>query len=237
LSVSACAPSFLSDPTTPPVVVDIPAAARSACLPAEKADIDFDTNYDGPKIDRKHGYADLPKMVSGGVLIGSSKHPSYFGITIGDARVEVQIEATPVKVGPDVWCARLQQAKVTIDWADAIHLATELDPDSCADRLVRETMVRHAALNRDALPVMKRKIDAAMRREARIPAGSTDFDHALALLRLRLIAVALKSSHEVMDDLAREQGDVEQQSEADLVAATCGQKAVDEVLARRQVNI
>jgi hypothetical protein len=94
--------------------------------------------------------------------------------------------------------------------------------------------VAHASLNRDALPVLKQRIEAAMRSETRYPAGSTTFENALNLLRLRLITAALKSSHSVMTELAHQQGDMEQESEADLVAAACGQKAVEEVLSRRQ---
>lgn len=235
--LAACTTTLSGNLTTPPPVVDIPTASHAACLPADKADIAFDTTYDGPKVDRKHGYAELPKMVVDHAVLGSGDRPSYFGVTIGDARVDVRISASPVKVGQNVWCARLRQAKVTIDWSDAIHLASELVPDSCADRLVRQTMVAHASLNRDALPVLKREIEAAMRSEARIPAGSTTFENALNLLRLRLIAAALKSSHEVMTELAHRQGDMEQESEADMVAAICGQKAVDEVLSRRQISI
>ena len=235
-SLSACSSTLPPSSGPLPPVADIPLASRTACVPASLPDIDFDTSYDGPTVDRKLGFTELPKMVTGDALIGSSQHPSYLGITIGDARVNVQIYAAPVRISRDVWCAKLQRAKVTIEWTDAIHLASELDPDSCADRLVRQTMAEHATMNHDALPVLKKKIDVAMRREARNAVGSTSFDNALALLRLRLVAVALGSSRSVMDELAHRQGALEQGSEADLVAATCGRKAVDEVLSRRQVG-
>src|ERR1700759_1773279 len=77
-SLTACTTMLPNTLTTPPPVVDIPMASHEACLPADKADIDFDTSYDGPKVDRKLGYSDLPKMVTDQAMMGSVDRPSYF---------------------------------------------------------------------------------------------------------------------------------------------------------------
>lgn len=134
----------------------MPAAVAAAeCAPPRDAEIAVTLQEAPLQIDRTSSYAELTRRV-GGLPSG----PSVFGITEGSRATDISYRFGILPMDGQ-YCVTFDRIAVAIEVTMVVHLASELVPGTCADRVYAGHEQQHVDIDRELLPMLRDRVAAA----------------------------------------------------------------------------
>jgi hypothetical protein len=192
------------------------APARADCVPEKAPTTAVTVNQPPVTEDNVLGMKELNRRK--GV---SSKSEHVFGLT--ESRFEVrwafQAEALPLKGGS--YCARFTDISVTLDLEIAVHMAKEMNRDTCFYGAALKHEHGHVAIEQDAVAKMRAAAEAVLHRLALATATEPTDRAAQKALETTLNAALNGALEPISKDREKRQDAMDTETEYRAVVASC----------------
>jgi hypothetical protein len=143
------------------------AHAEPSCAIPDVSKVDVTIEAPPPTYDRTRSRAEIVAEVRGNPpAVGDEL--STLGVTGSDIEPNASIDYLSEPDGEGGWCVHLTTIYVPITWKIAVHVVSDLQPDSCMYKAVLDHEQGHVEIARRMMPRAKEIIEQAMVSVARL---------------------------------------------------------------------
>ena len=197
------------------------AAAECADMPADPA---ISVRIDAAPVRHDHALsvAALSKIPSESRRAGMEAYDRTLGLTEANINTNADMKLFTMPDGQGGFCTTARSATIVVKWTTTVHIASEIQPGSCIDRVVGAHEEKHVAIDAALMPIGRRAIELALTAVIRHGvAGST-----AGQSRQNLQDQARDAVNQAIDAFAlvrtRRQLALDSPDEYDKVQRTCG---------------
>lgn len=180
--------------------------------------------------DRTLTIAQLSRLSSVSRRPGMEAYHYALGQTEADLKARTRIEILTTSNGQGGYCSAISTASVIIDWRTTVHIAAEVKPGSCIDRVVTRHEQRHVDLNRALMPDAQAGISAALATVAGRAVSNSSIESSRNVIQQRLLAAVKAAMKTFSAEQARRQLEIDTPEEYDKVPNACGEVEVRRLL-------
>jgi len=150
-----------------PTVFLVPPAAADECDGAfHGADLEpkITVRIDESPIreDRTLALVDLSKIPSVSRRAGMEAYDQTLGLTEADIGAKADIDLLTVEDRHGGYCTIARSAAIVMQWKTVVHIAKEIEPGTCIDKVVTEHEQKHVDIDRELIPIGRQAIQIAL---------------------------------------------------------------------------
>ncbi len=139
----------------------VPPAVAECDAPATPTiSVEFDQSP--VREDRSLSLTALSKIPSASRRAGMEAYDRTLGLTEADIGAKADIDLLTVEDGAGGFCTRARSARIVLEWNTVVHIAAEIAPGSCIDKVVSTHEHKHVAIDQQLIPIARQAIEIAL---------------------------------------------------------------------------
>ena len=146
----------------PLLVCFAPFAAAADCDAIVHPEITVQTEEGPVREDRSLPLAELSKIPSASRRAGMEAYDRTLGLTEADIGAKANIELLTVEQPGGGYCTTARSAAIVLKWNTVVHIAAQIPPGSCIDKVVSGHEQKHVAIDRELVPIARQAIELAL---------------------------------------------------------------------------
>jgi|UPI00048A3138 hypothetical protein len=139
-----------------------PPAAAAECGEPTHPKISVQIDESPVREDRTLSLTELSKMPSASRRAGMEAYDRTLGLTEADIGAKADIDLVTVGDGSGVYCTTARSALITLEWTTVVHIAAQIAPGSCFDRVVSTHEQKHVGIDKQLIPIARQVIEIAL---------------------------------------------------------------------------
>lgn len=139
-----------------------PLAAAAECDGIAKPNVTVRIDAGPVREDRSLKLADLSKIPSASRRAGMEAYDQTLGLTEADIGAKADIDLLTTEDGHGGYCTVARSAAIVLEWKTVVHIASEIEPGTCMDKVVSEHEQKHVDIDRELIPIGRQAIELAL---------------------------------------------------------------------------
>ena len=143
------------------VLLAPPAAAAECGEPAHPR-ISVEVEETPAREDRSLSLTELSKIPSASRRAGMEAYDRTLGLTEADIGAKADMDLVTVEDGNGGYCTTARSALIILEWNTVVHIASQIPPGSCIDRVVSTHEHKHVVIDQQLIPIARQAIEIAL---------------------------------------------------------------------------
>jgi len=176
----------------------------------------------GPSLDRSQSYRELSRLDTDAKGPADRRGATTFGLTGANISLKSDFKGGQIVQPGGVICGWVTAVQVVVLWQEHVRVASEIVPDSCQDRAVREHEAKHVSLDRALRSTLQRQLTETLQAKDRFSVMAGNVDEVRAKLQSNYTAILQQAVQAFEQTRNPQQIAIDSPQEYARVMAVCG---------------